>query len=88
MQASSSDNENNYLKQCLQKCLKCLGGSVLSFQVRLVLNPEVETLRLVKVLHTQPQLFAVPRDYNRAMEEQMAKKACSSPSPLGNCALC
>lgn len=61
---------------------------MLSFQVRLVLNPEVETLRLVKVWHTRPQLFAVPRDYNRAMEEQMAKKACPSPSPLGNCALC
>lgn len=44
-----------------------------SYQVRLVLNPEVEILKLVKVLHTLPQLFDVPRDYNSAMEEQIAQ---------------
>lgn len=56
---------------------------MLSFQVRLVLNPEVETLRLVKVWHTRPQLFAVPRDCNRAMEEQMAKKLAQILPLLG-----
>lgn len=36
---------------------------MLSFQVRLVLHQEVAILRLMKVLHTLTQLFAVSKEY-------------------------